>query len=91
MADVAPSFVNLHLPTYRKSIFSVLEAAETDGPIKTRQLQLHVPSLASDKAEDVFSELHVQTCMYTWLNIQINTAKNSAHANTNMVCLCSSP
>lgn len=27
----------------------------------------------------------MQTCIYTWLTIQINTAKNSVHVNTNMV------
>lgn len=27
----------------------------------------------------------MQTCIYTWLTTQINTAKNSVHANINMV------
>jgi len=43
------------------------------------------PGPASDEAEDVFPQLHMQTRIYTRLTIQINTAKNSVHANTNMV------
>lgn len=69
----------------------MLGAAEPGSPLTTRLLQLHV--LRSSQAEDVFPELCMQRCKYTWLTTEISTDKNkcSCRHKHGLALCCSSP